>query len=257
MSDTLDVLIPKRFISRRDVKAVQHKDGSYTPEREKWKMSDVKAHLSGDRSLGHYLMGEDGTVKLWAFDIDLKKTGLWMNITKEDELLGGGQECNPRELWHQTDHPSREYFTTLLRCMAEGLAIRANRLCNGEYPIAIAYSGNKGLHVYGFTGPVPADEARAEATEVLKSFNCFEPSRGTNFWVHTGDAGYAKNLEIEIFPKQDNLDGKELGNLMRLPLGINAKSGQEAFFIDTRCGYNQLKKYDPMKALNGEYEWGN
>lgn len=257
MSDSLDVLLPKRFISRRDVKAVQHRDGSYTPEREKWKMSDVKSHLSGDRSLGHYLIGEDDSVKLFAFDIDLKKAGVWMNVTEEDKLLEGGQECNPREIWLTPDHPAKEYFTTLLRCMAEGLAMRAHRISGGAFPIAIAYSGNKGLHVYGFMGNVPAQEARDVAIEVLTSFNCFEPSRGNNFWVHTGDAGYAKNLEIEIFPKQGSLEGKELGNLMRLPLGVNAKSGQEAFFIDTRVGYNQLKKYDPMKALNGEYEWGN
>ena len=201
MPDSIDALLAKRFIERRDVKAVQHPGGAYTPERTPWKMGDLRAHLAGEKTFGHYLISEEGNTKLFAFDIDLVKNGYWIS-TKEDKLLNGGEPCNPREIWLTEGHEGREYLTAQLRAMAEGLAIRTHRLSGGEFPVAMAYSGNKGLHVYGLIGSTPAEEARAIAIEVLKSFHCFEPARGNNFWVHKTEY---KNLEIEIFPKQDEL----------------------------------------------------
>ena len=44
---------------------------------------------------------------------------------------------------------------------------------------------------------------------------------------------------------------------MRLPLGIHRKSNQEGFFITNESSLTELKKMDPIAALNGEYSWGN
>ena len=248
--DDLPVLLGKRFIERRDVKAVQHSNGIYTPDRTSWKMQDLRDPIAGTKSLGHYMVSQEGNAKLFAFDLDLKKEGHFI-LLKEDAIMDAGQPCNPREIWKDPDHPGREYLCMQLRCMAEGLAIRTWNLFDGEYPVALSYSGNKGLHVYCFTGTMPASDTRGMALEVLKSFGCFSPSRGENFFVH--DLGVYANVEIEVFPKQDNLEGKDLGNLMRLPLGRNLKSGNASYFLDCACPYTELRELDPVVALNGEH----
>ena len=39
------------------------------------------------------------------------------------------------------------------------------------------------------------------------------------------------SFDLEVFPKQDQLSGKGLGNLVKLPLGIHRKSGKPSFFM--------------------------
>lgn len=266
MTDALDVLLAKRFIARRDRKAIQADDGAYSPHIKPgtkqddkqylaWKMTDLQDHLNGNKTFGHYMVSpETQNVKLFAFDIDLTKEGVWVQF-KEDKLMEGGASCNPREMWSTgTDPEWRPRLTVELRCMAEGLAAKIVHMTDNSFPVALAYSGNKGVHVYGFTGEIPAAEARQLAIETLKSFNCFEPFRGDNFWRHKT---LYRNLDIEIFPKQDHVDPDNFGNLMRLPLGINRKSGQEGFFFDPKAtNLEEFRKLDPLVALGegvGDY----
>lgn len=258
--DDLPILLGKRFIERRDVKAIQW-DGGYAPHRTpapqgqqgeniRWSMQDLRDHIAGVQSYGHYMVSPEGKCKLFAFDIDLKKEG-WVTTLKEEEILGSGTRCNPREVWLDFNHPGREFLTMQLRCMAEGLGRRTRRIV-GDYPMAVSYSGNKGAHVYCFTDSIPAIDARQMALEVLRSLPQFRPVKGENFWEH--DTGY-QNLQIEVFPKQETLEGKDYGNLMRLPLGVHKKTGQRSFFLDCRCPYNELKEMDPMDALGGLLPW--
>lgn len=243
MAKELAALLGGRFIERRDVLAIQRGNGSYTPERRPFKMGDLRAHLDGSRSYGHYLISPEGNCRLFAFDIDLRKTGTWTDDA------GEVHEINPRQAW-LTDHPAKAHLTVQLRCLAEALALRTRRLL--ELPVAVAYSGSKGLHVYAWTGPVPAAEAKAAAIAVLESFSQFVATRGNNFFHHR--EAY-QTLEIEVFPKQDNLDGKDLGNLMRLPLGVNRRSGQRSYFLDLRAGYDTLAPADPEPILSEGADW--
>jgi hypothetical protein len=55
-----------------------------------------------------------------------------------------------------------------------------------------------------------------------------------------------------MFPKQDSLNGKDLGNLMKLPLGINRKTGNRSYFVRNDCPYDQLREVDPLVAMAGE-----
>jgi hypothetical protein len=261
-ADELPILLGKRFIERRDVKAVQF-DKGYFPDRTPapqgevgqdipWRMQDLRDHVNGVRSLGHYMVSPEGKTKLFAFDIDLKKEG-WVTTLTEEEILGTGTRCNPREVWHDPNHPGREMLTMQLRCMAEGLAMRTRRIMGDDYHIAISYSGNKGMHVYCFTNSIPALDAKRMALDVLDSMPNFAAVKGDNFWEH--QTGY-QNLSIEVFPKQEELDsGKDYGNLMRLPLGIHKKTGQRSFFLDCRCPYTELREMDPLDALGGVLPW--
>lgn len=256
--------IAVKFIERRDVKAVQQRSGIYIPvvdkddNRLKFTRSDLEEHVAGTKSFGHYLISPEGNCRLFAYDIDLAKS--WQPATPDEPdppletwTPKGVLSVSPREILKDATHAARPRLITELRCVAEGLAARVQRVL--DIPVAIAFSGSKGLHVYGFTGSAPAFEVRNAAMDVMKSYGVFAPVRGDNFYRHTNPPQWGfPNVEIELFPKQGSLEGKDLGNLMRLPLGRNRK-GSEAFFIDPNAPHDQLVPLDPARALSGDDLW--
>lgn len=236
--DELANRIAVRFIERRDVKAWQYED-RWEPDRTPVKREDLRAHLDGDRTMGHYLLSPDSNVRLFAFDVDLRKQAI-----NEDT----GEVWSPREVWADRTNPLRNELARHLNWMAEGLARRAHDLTGCH--VAIALSGGKGVHVYCFTGSIPAAEARGLARLVLESSSSeFQPTRGDNFWQHAG----WPTLEVETFPKQDSLSGKDLGNLMKLPLGVHRRTGIVGEFL--RASEDRFRKMDPMLALGETLPW--
>lgn len=234
-----------RFIERRDVFAQQNADGSYHPVREPIKKSTLLAHLSGERTIGHYLVSPEGKCRLFAYDIDLVGTRRNPDTgNKEPAGTWNDEPLDARAAWLDAAHPAREDLTIQMRCLAEGLAERIRRTL--ELPVAIAYTGCKGLHVYAFTGSEDAAIVRSAALNLLDTW-CFEPSRGSNFYRHKH--GQYTNFDIEVFPKQATVGEGGFGNLMRAPLGVNRKTGQEGFFVDTETPYNVLRPMDAMAAL--------
>ncbi len=217
-------------------------------------MQDLRDHLSGKRSLGHYLLTPNGQTRIIAFDIDLIKAD---GIEKDGEIrnplvaMEGFEPFDPRKIW-RTDHPASPILTTHLQRVAVGLAIRTHKITG--YPVAISFSGAKGLHVYGMPGhEVAANQAVEVAAMVMQSFD-WQPRRGQNFWRHP-DADCYPAVEVETFPKQGSLEGKDLGNLMRLPLGINRKSGQRSFFLEVGSPIDRLRELDATAALTGALPW--
>lgn len=249
MAEDLAVQLAKKFITRRDRKAIQFDDGSYCPDSrlaeidaEKgtnrlapygpvgFKMTHLQQHLSGERTYGHYMLGQDGTCKLFAFDLDLEKTGTWIDFRQGEAFQV--YEGSPRAEWRDRSHPSRAWYKYQMKMITTKLAKVITR--DLQLPCAVAYTGGKGMHVYGFTGLLPAAEVREVARIALDATGEFIPSRGDNFFKHVSDdptSGY-QNFSIEMFPKQDTLDGKDLGNLMRLPLGRNRKTTDPTFFVN-------------------------
>jgi hypothetical protein len=254
--ETRDLItkISQKFIARRDVVALQNADGSWRPEQKPFKMGNMREHLEGKVTLGHYLVDPDGDkTKLFAFDIDIKGNrdgeapSYWLDENKERH------EGDMREAWNTPGHPAIPYLRLHLRCLAEGLGHAIHRLYDDNVHVVIADSGGKGLHVYGLTGEVDALEAKTMAEGVLQTLGCFEAFRGNNFWRHT--SAY-ENLEIEVFPKQTTLQGKEYGNLMRLPLGINRKTGRVSRFLAFDNGFqDEWNVMPPLQALGGALPW--
>lgn len=254
-----------KFIQRKDVKAFQRNDGAWFPDRTPFTMQDFRDHLAGTKTLGHYMLDDDSNCKLFAFDIDLVKHGQdcpgvgckgCPTVIHELRLNENG---NPQEtgITHSIiardglvkGHPAYDTLVINLRCMAEGLARLAYKRL--QIPVGIAYSGNKGLHVYAFTGEMPAEVQKELALDLLGN-GPFEAVRGDNFWRHA----YAYTmLEIEVFPKQTSLDGKDLGNLMSLPLGVHQVTGNDKFFVDCRSTVDRLVQKDPMQVLEGDMPW--
>lgn len=238
------------LIARRDTKAHQIGDGSlYHPVRERlatdtktnsgelvpFTLQDVVDHIEGRDTFGHYMLDKNNNCKFFAFDIDLVK------FPKE-------AKHQPRDVWlaDPTD-PKSLRLTQLLRCMAEGLAWKVKKLAG--IPVAISFSGSKGLHVICLTGSIPAAEARAAAKLALDAFgpDQFVSKRGESLFASRLDD--YKVLDIEIYPKQEDVSPKGFGNLMRLPLGINRKRGMQSFFIDVSAPIDQLVPADPFVAL--------
>lgn len=281
MENDLAKLIVKKFVQRRDKKAIQVADGGYRPKNEAWKMGDFNEHLAGVSTFGHYLCDQDSKVKLFAFDIDLAQTGTWvewpdLSALPDDALRGADAEAwfaattivhesAPRTDWLDRRHPGREWYKLQLRSMAEVLSSAVRHEL--DIPVACAYSGNKGLHVYGFTGEMDAASARAGALLAMET--------AANMWSERSEFKKVKahyiyentsrtdpesnweNLTIEVYPKQDEINPDGFGNLMRLPLGRNLKNPKDpTFFLDQRAPHTMLVPHpDPVALLNGKSPW--
>jgi hypothetical protein len=289
MSKDLAKILALRFIQRRDVKAVQFTkdvgnfhagdwfpDAKIDPARRPnspdlphgFNMDHLLAHIAGERTYGHYLLDPENKARLFCFDIDLEKIGSyviqpnWENAPSDphEQEVWWTENCvaeddiNPRELWRdRAAVNARAWFKYQLKYCAH---LFAHRIVDLNIPCAVAYSGNKGLHVYGFTGEMPADEVRGAADLVLETLSDqFELYKGKNFYRDKNpDPMFGlQNLSIEVFPKQETVsDDGGYGNLLRLPLGKNFKNPKDpTFFLDMSDGsMNTFKPVsDPIKLL--------
>jgi hypothetical protein len=264
-------LFAKHFINRPDVKAVQNSDGSYMPVREgprdaqvnvSWKAADIEAHIAGQATYGHYLLNTDDTVKLFCFDVDLRHTRKQDGSELPDGYAPQGpfdisepvnmyEPVNPRAVWADRRDARRAYLKYCMRQVAHILGERIGSEL--EIPWCVAYSGSKGIHVYGLTGRVSAKDAREGALIVIDSIGIFELERGDSLFKYGGNQASDPfiNFSIEVYPKQESLAGKDLGNLLRLPLGRNTKSKDPTFFMDMTAPLTEMRPVDPVYALTG------
>lgn len=275
--NTLANLFAKTFISRPDVKAFQRPNGDWYPVRERITREDLHRHITGQSSMGHYLVSTAGTVKFFAFDIDLEEAkpdrNIWYPMPNgvEEFMWRFPSEVrgNPRGIWELGPEKMISYEHSFLvyqmRWLAHILATEAEQMLG--YRTLVTYSGHKGVHVYVILDePTEASVAREMAVMVLEQTDRFELLRGKNFYKHRAMHGDPEmdrpQLSVELFPKQDSVEGKEkqLGNLMRLPLGRNLKvqDGVEHYvpqFLDVRWRMTEFKERDPIEALTVKNQW--
>ena len=226
-------LIASKFIERRDAKAIQHSNGAYTPAVDSklgtylpWRVSDIIAHLEGRTTYGHYVVSAENTCRMFCFDIDLR-----------DEW---------RDTWAGPNGVEKKRLATELWSMVRVLAQPVKELLDIN-PIT-TYSGCKGMHVYAPLRPMtPAKEAREMALLVLESYgDFFELERGKNFFSSV----MVPELTIEVFPKQEEVREGGLGNLIRLPFGVNQKSGKPGFAIKPSTRFHCSHEIDdPILAM--------
>ncbi len=190
-------LILRLFAARKDVYARQwiDEDGKtgYVPVREPLTENAIQSHLRGDTTIGVYPIFDRNKAQFLALDIDIKK-----------EALNRARQNN-----------------TLMDALRAQVCKDIRRVCAGfaslNIPVHIEDSGNKGAHIWlFFEKPIPACDLRAFGRAYIKRF---------------GPA--SEELQWELFPKQDAVGEDELGNLIKLPLGIHRKTGRRALFIDT------------------------
>lgn len=262
MSRELANLLAKRFVARTDVKAEQYIDTrdnlvKYRPIRSGWTRQDLDDHLAGTKTFGHYLVNPENQCKLICFDIDLKDRG-WIPTEFTDEGPKNYIEViGLRNVWHDRSHAARPYLKGQLRTAAHLLA-RSSEVLGLD--VAVAYSGNKGLHVYVFfPQPTSATAARIGAKAIIKHLNgqVIDSKNDSNIFYEFAnqdpDSGYP-NLSIEVFPKQDTVESDSLGNLVRLPLGKNLKHTDPTFFVDMSSSLIDIKPVDALRALTPGYK---
>jgi hypothetical protein len=223
-----------------------------------WTMIDFKTHLSGQRSYGHYMLDENNNTKLFAYDLDIMQPTQANGFTWRTPE---GELYNPREVWvtQDTEHPMYLRLRRQLRTMAQALCTALNEMFGDDVRVAVCDTGGKGLHVYGFYGLMPASVARQVSVGMLEEIGGFTPRRGDNFFFYDNpeNPDALDCIEVEVFPKQDELTDGGLGNLMALPCGKNVKTGRERPFVtfadlDLDSGW---KPIDPIDALTAVASW--
>ena len=184
------------FAGRKDVYARQWIDddgkAGYVPVREALTVDVMKAHLQGDLTVGVYPIFEGDQAHFLALDIDIKKEAL--NKAQENDAL-----------------------MDVLRAQ---VCKDVRRICAGfgslKLPVCVEDSGHKGAHVWlFFDRPVRAAHVRKFGRAFVKRFGPL-----------------SEGLQWELFPKQDAVGEDELGNLIKLPLGVHRKTGRRALFVD-------------------------
>lgn len=164
----------------------------YTPIREPLSHRVAHNHLMGNFTIGTYPIRLDGTVLFAAIDLDLQKTLVMRSSPGEPE-------------WDQAMEALQDY------------ALRLSDLAHRhELHVYLEDSGGKGRHLWCFfANPTSAKVARRLAVSWAQLAGPPPPM-----------------VSIELYPKQVHLAPDQLGNLIKLPLGVHQGSGRRAEFLD-------------------------
>lgn len=201
------------FAGRGDVYARQWFDarkdrGGYWPVRAPLTAAVAEQHLLGRHTIGQYVLFADETVSFAALDLDPTVAAL-AQLRIESEPPGPAA-CPPLA----------EYA-----CRIAAAAARAG------VEALLEDSGGDGMHLWWFFEPrVRAREARDFLRELLWRAGPQPPA-----------------VAVELFPKQDRLTGKGLGNLIKLPLGVHQKTLRPSRFLD--AGLGPLAAWDGLARI--------
>ena len=109
--------------------------------------------------------------------------------------------------------PVTDQLRETVRADARRLARQFDAL---HLPVYVEDSGYKGVHLWIFLlEPVPAADVKRFFEAVVQRVGPPDPA-----------------LQWEVFPKQDRVAEDQLGNLIKLPLGIHLKTGHRCLFTD-------------------------
>lgn len=226
------------YVPHREWDKAARKPGPDIPVR----LRDLIDHVEYRASFGHYVVGHDNTCRIFAFDIDIIKEDYLMPMFEAEPRV----VPDPRAVWLDgSDRDAQLDMGTQMRMMSMELALRVKEILS--VPVTVHFSGCKGVHVTGLIEPgTPAAEAREMSELVLNSLNHFELFKGQNFW-HSKEY---PALYLETFPKQPEIKNEAgYGNLLRLPLGMNIKSGKKSFFVNLDLPVTKWGKDDPLTVL--------
>ena len=185
------------FAGREDTHARQWAnpggEGGYSPVHEPFTAAVAKNHLLGSYTVGVYPIRLDGTCTFFALDLDVEKSAIEQARTQP----------------------------TFAKQVRADLRQHARRLLDDLRGLGFAPlfedSGYKGRHFWVFLD-------QTEPAEVLHQFG--------RYLLAWQSPLLARGLHLEFFPKQGRREGKGLGNLIKLPLGIHRRTGRRAALLD-------------------------
>jgi hypothetical protein len=166
----------------------------YTPIHQPFSHRVAQNHLQGNHTVGIYPLRLDGTVVFAAIDLDLQRSMLLRH--------------QPGDVaWEQAMQALHQYAQRLLEVAKER-----------DLHAYLEDSGGKGRHLWCFFAqPLAARSARALCQNWLQ-------------WAGPPPLG----VGVEVFPKQAQLQRDQLGNLIKLPLGLHRGSGRRGEFLDAQ-----------------------
>ena len=237
-------LMGKLFIQQRARKAVFRPDHKgkwhWTAINEKYTMDDFVNHLTGTHCLGTYLCDENALVKFLAFDLDLAKESKYLevyDVPQIDALTEAGADWDGygtslgvgtgdlEAALHDPD--SLAYRWARIELLTAMRAINAAVKEKLELRTLSVVTGG-GAHVLvPLPEPMAAIDVRSAGIEIASSLYSARQRNDIFF-----DYGGNNELTIEIFPKQDSMEGKEYGNLIRLPFGWHYGAAIRTYSID-------------------------
>jgi len=222
----------------------------------------MRAHFAGDQTLGTYMVGLDSRVKFFALDIDLLKDGKEgpfytldddegdpTEYTRADGVLNiDDRRVGPIETaLHDPDNPAYRWVRVVLRSKLDAFAgIIRNQF--GLESLRVLTGGGAHL-IVPLPSPTNARRIRSDVIDTLTQYG-YEPFRGKNFYVAAGEDPDTATTTIEVFPKQDDMDGKGFGNLIRLPLGIHRRTGVRTVFVKDALDGQPAWALPTVKAYN-------
>ena len=198
-----------RFGGREGVHARQWVSGQgkhgYAPISEPFSPAVARQHLLGQYTVGVYPIRLNQTVRFLAFDFDAAKG-------TRDMVAQGTRQ-----------------WEAALR-LVHAAAVRLLDVAAGVGLIGLLEdSGWKGRHVwFFFSSSVSAAAARQLADRLLAQVQPLPPE-----------------VSIEIFPKQGFLRPDQVGNLIKLPLGVHRVTGRRSLFLAA----DGTAIADPIEAL--------
>ena len=186
----------------------REKKQGYVPVRRPMTLEDIEDHLRGYKTYGIYLLRSDSTVKVAVIDADIT-----VQFRQKQRYTAQDKDILRRE---------RNYILTRIPELSKKLGLN---------PL-IEFSGGKGYHFwYFFKEPIEASTVRNILSPIVIQLN--------------------KDISVfhlELFPKQDKLQGKGFGNLVKLPLGIHRLTGKKSYFLKQR-DKDLLKQLEVLKTV--------
>ncbi len=185
------------FAGREGVYARQwakdRQNTGYTPVRQPLSHRVIQNHLQGNHTIGVYPIRLDSTVNFVALDLDLPKSFTVRHNPDE-------------EAWEEGIGRLHDFAGRLQReAQSRGLSTY------------LEDSGGKGRHLWCFlASPLTARLARKLG----------------QLWAEWAGP-LPPEVCLELFPKQANLQADQLGNLIKLPLGLHRGSGRRGEFLDS------------------------
>ena len=134
-------------------------------------------------------------------------------VRADQTVLFGAIDIDVRKNALPAGQPVAAQLLETVRADARRLARQFEQL---HLPVYVEDSGYKGVHLWFFLAePVPAAEVKRFLEAVVQRVGPPDPQ-----------------LQWEVFPKQEQVAEGQLGNLIKLPLGIHLKTGRRCLFTD-------------------------
>ncbi len=195
LSDETRQLFYKLFVGREDTYSEEHMFRKMIVSQKKEPLTDeiLKEHLSATRTIGTYAQRPNGTAKYLVIDIDISKKILLKYSVESGEMEQYRKLCF---------HISCNILKVLEKLGLKGY---------------IENSGFRGYHIWiFFTEWIPVRHINALSQIITeKSQDILE-----------------EEINIEYFPNECRIRREKAGTSIRLPLGINSKSGQRGYFLN-------------------------